>query len=43
MDATSAADTAYIPRVFDVDGSSHTPIAEVGSIQVSGGEIFIYG
>ena len=40
--ATSAAETAFIPRVFDVDGSSHTPIAEVGSIQVSGGEVFIY-
>jgi len=41
--ATDATETAFIPRVFDVDGSSHTPIAEVGSIQVSGGEIFIYG
>jgi hypothetical protein len=41
--ATSATETAFIPRVFDVDGSSHTPIAEVGSIQVSGGEVFIYG
>jgi len=42
-DATDAADTAYIPRVFDVDGSSHVAIAEVGSIQISGGDIFIYG
>ena len=41
--ATSANETAFIPRVFDVDGSSHTPIAEVGSIQVSGGEVYIYG
>jgi len=41
-DATSAADTAYIPRVFDVDGSSHTQIAEVGSIAITGGEILIY-
>jgi len=40
--ATSATETAFIPRVFDVDGSSHTPINEVGSIQVSGGEVFIY-
>jgi hypothetical protein len=40
--ATSAAETAFIPRVFDVDGSSHTPINEVGSIQVTGGEILIY-
>ena len=40
--ATSANETAFIPRVFDVDGSSHTPIAEVGSIQISGGEILIY-
>lgn len=41
--ATSAAETAFIPRVFDVDGSAHSPIAEVGSIQISGGEVFIYG
>ena len=41
--ATSANETAFIPRVFDVDGSSHTPIAEVGSIQISGGEVYIYG
>ena len=40
--ATSAPETAYIPRVFDVDGSAHTPINEVGSIQVAGGEVFIY-
>jgi len=42
-DATDAAETAFIPRVFDVDGSSHVAIAEAGSIQISGGEIFIYG
>jgi hypothetical protein len=42
-DATDATVGAFIPRVFDVDGSSHTPINEVGSIQVSGGEIYIYG
>ena len=41
-DATDVPPTAFIPRVFDVDGSSHTPIAEVGSIQVSGGDVFIY-
>ena len=40
--ATDTTETAFIPRVFDVDGSSHTPIAEVGSIQISGGEILIY-
>jgi hypothetical protein len=41
--ATDAAETAFIPRVFDLDGSSHVAIAEVGSIQISGGDIFIYG
>jgi hypothetical protein len=40
--ATAATETAFIPRVFDVDGSSHTPVAEAGSIQISGGEVFIY-
>jgi len=42
-DDTEVTPTAFIPRVYDVDGSSHIPVAEVGSIQVSGGEVFIYG
>ena len=41
--ATSIVPTAFIPRVYDVDGSSHTPVAEAGSIQISGGEVYIYG
>ena len=40
--ATSATETAFIPRVFDEDSSGHTRVAEVGSITVSGGEILIY-
>lgn len=40
-DAVAAEPTAYIPRVFDTD-SGHTPIAERGSIKVSGADVFIY-
>lgn len=39
--ATAVEPTAYIARVFDTD-AAHTPIAERGSIQVSGGDVFIY-
>lgn len=40
--ATTVTPTAYIPRVFDVSGASHTPIDEVGSIKIDSGDIFIY-
>ena len=39
--ATAVDPTSYIPRVFDTD-AGHAPIAERGSIKVSGGDVFIY-
>ena len=40
--ATAIVPTAYIPRVYDVDGASHVPVAEAGSIRIEGGEAWIY-
>lgn len=40
--ATAIVPTAYIPRVYDVDGASHVPVAEAGSIKIEGGVAWIY-
>ena len=40
-DAVAATPSAYISRVFDTD-AAHEPIAERGSIMVSGEDVFIY-
>ena len=40
-DAVAVTPTAYIPRVFDIDGG-HTAIDEMGSMKVDSGDIYIY-